>query len=321
MFIVVEGPDLSGKSTLAKSLSKVNNFRLVKWPYTKHILEKCPDESGETFYRTLQQFKDLDVVMDRGFISNFVYDKLLNRQYDNSYIYEVVKDLDPHFIVLKPTIELLEERSRSRAETFIKDHQWSMLLSLYDKAANEFSKRGWNVSVVDVKSNEHNLSFAANFAMNSRSYRQQIKRDVENNGKVVEVFSAHHDKHLSTKELLFLSTLECSFQNEHAEFDADYAHILDRLRDVIALLKKEPTHRGAVILNSKAESGECICLWQFLVRDSTLFTSVYIRSSDLHRKLIQDVQMTRWLAQEVSRGLGVQVGPLYIVQGSAHYYL
>ncbi len=319
MLVVVEGPDLSGKSTLAQRLATHFDVRYVKWPYEKHILEKCPDESGETFYKTLLQFANEPMVMDRGFLSNFVYCDFLNRQYDNEYIHEIVKNLKPIILYLHPTDEIFAKRQRE--EEFIDRDKLTDLRNCYLKHAETMkTHNGWDIETIEVNSNTDVFASAVKTVNNS-----MLTRDARNavyaDGKFVKVYSNYHKDEKATLEKLFnefqFEPTDCS-----SSYDDDYEDILPRLHEVCELLKIHSAHRGAVVMNPKAERGDCICLWQLFIRDDSLHSLVYIRSSDIDRKLKQDLEMTSWLVKEVANKVGIsRIEPCKVIQGSAHIYV
>ena len=318
MIVVIEGPDLSGKSTMAEHLAEEIGFKYIKWPYEKHILEKCPDESGETFYKTLLQFKDCNMVLDRGFISNFVYCDFLNREYDNSYIHEVIKELKPLIIHLHPSNETLEARM-DRGEDFIENDKLYALRDCYLKHVETLkNEHNWDIKTVDVNDDDYDTVKELVF---QKGVLDGVRHDIKTEGQSVVVYSNHHSTHLETIEKMF-NIFDFDPRYHNSAYDDDYEAILPRVEEVANLLKQYPTHRGAVILNSKAERGDCICLWQLMIRNGRMNSLVYIRSSDLERKLKQDLEMTTWVVKTVAEKVGIQqLGRCKVIQGSAHIYI
>jgi thymidylate kinase len=107
---MLEGPDGSGKSTIAKLLSEKFDVRIIEMYTNRHIFETCIEECSEVFNRTLLQFKHIPFIMPRGFISSLVYSKIYKRTYDLSYIEEVSSILRPTVIYLKVDKDTIRKR-------------------------------------------------------------------------------------------------------------------------------------------------------------------------------------------------------------------
>ena len=100
MIIVIDGHDLSGKSTILKHFK---NYPIIKMPVTKEVnnqIELC----SFIFNRTIVQFKKLiktnTIFFDRWFLSSIVYGKFFYRQFDLNYINEVYDELKKCIVYL-----------------------------------------------------------------------------------------------------------------------------------------------------------------------------------------------------------------------------
>ena len=90
MFIIFEGCDLVGKTSIAKELEKQSDFKYFKYLDLKKKFKddwmKYVDVVAETEYNALKQFQDSNMILDRSFISSIIYEKLYQREYNTDYI-------------------------------------------------------------------------------------------------------------------------------------------------------------------------------------------------------------------------------------------
>jgi len=95
VFIIFEGCDLSGKSTIIDYLYKNYRFGLSGWKIFNYfkIRARFPDTwlqnidlCAEIEYNCLKQCRDSYFVLDRFYVSSIIYNQVLDRKYDTSYI-------------------------------------------------------------------------------------------------------------------------------------------------------------------------------------------------------------------------------------------
>lgn len=326
MIIIVEGPDLSGKSTLAKNLATELGYRYIKWPYSSKILEKCPDESGETFLNTIKQFKDIDMVLDRGFISNIVYVEAYDRDYDFTYIFNLVDELKPVFISLEPTSQIVHDRYENRGDDFINKLELEKLIKIYYKVINNLkSIESWDINSIPIRELDYDPLNRALDMLNIANIKRDRIESLYENGDELECWSNYHRKYMKTLEGIG----ECSwidediYRNIKGVEDKDYSNLEIKIDKVVEILNNRPSDRGAIIINPNAEYGDCVCLWQFFIREDELITIMYIRSSDIFRKLEVDIKMSRWLTGLIHSRIkyNIIIGRMLLVQGSSHIYI
>jgi thymidylate synthase len=101
----------------------------------------------------------------------------------------------------------------------------------------------------------------------------------------------------------------------------------DQLATIIALLRKKPSTRQAVIqifdrvdLLEPHKDVPCTCTLQFLNRHTGLDLVVYMRSNDAFIGLPHDVFCFSMIQELVARSVGVDVGQYIHVAGSLHLY-
>ncbi len=101
----------------------------------------------------------------------------------------------------------------------------------------------------------------------------------------------------------------------------------DQVRNVIALLRKRPTSRRAVIQIFNAEDIDaehkevpCTTTLQFLVRDELVQLIATMRSNDAYLGLPHDVSCFTMLQEIVARSLDREIGTYLHFVGSMHLY-
>lgn len=140
MFIIVEGPDFSGKSTLIKKLKdRLKNLKEIeRIDYKDKGVDwmKLIDFYGEAQYSVIKQLlpalsKKQHFIIDRFFISSMVYSQVFHRNYDHSYIdiYDWERD-DVLIILISPDYEVLIDRVEGRQKEKKEDKR--ILKELYN---------------------------------------------------------------------------------------------------------------------------------------------------------------------------------------------
>lgn len=145
--IIIEGPDLAGKSTLVDKLSKEYPGIVIKVsqrPMTKSkgemILFKKHLYSVLDYVNHNRQTKT--IVFDRFYPTEMVYSKVM-RGYD-SYddgdfrdMERVIRARNHLYIYCRPAIEILHERFHSRGDEHINIENFDELIARYDRFFSE----------------------------------------------------------------------------------------------------------------------------------------------------------------------------------------
>ena len=89
---MIEGADLSGKTTIVEKLVRATGFKSFDW-FSKILKERHfktwmdhIDLVAEVEYHCLKQCQGLNLILDRSIISSIIYNRLYERNYDTSYI-------------------------------------------------------------------------------------------------------------------------------------------------------------------------------------------------------------------------------------------
>jgi thymidylate kinase len=148
MFLIFEGTDLAGKSTIIKSLiEKQSRFKPFNFFNSKKTNDwmKYIDVIAETEYNVLKQIQNNNFILDRFFVSSIIYEKVFNRKYDISYINE--NDFsDSITVFVKTPLDVLIDRSKYRNEDSKILNRLEVLLYEYE---NYFSTYKNKLIVID----------------------------------------------------------------------------------------------------------------------------------------------------------------------------
>ena len=113
MLIVLEGIDGVGKTTLANLLSKVYNADII------HATRETPND-WVWFNELMDLAKDRNIIMDRSFWGQFVYQEPYERQLSWEQLHELEHRLDQEdgkLIYVTANTSDIIERLKGRAET------------------------------------------------------------------------------------------------------------------------------------------------------------------------------------------------------------
>jgi thymidylate kinase len=156
MIVILEGADLVGKTTLANALS--NRLHI---PQTGIWIDlNCPQPAVVSVSKTLRmviQALHPDIIFDRSFLSEWVYSKIKNREYNyiNELIAEWEKVNDLFLIILYANDDVLKKRFKVRGDVHfsIKDILKANMLyqKLYNTVNNQITSVLINVSELNVE--------------------------------------------------------------------------------------------------------------------------------------------------------------------------
>jgi len=111
MIIILEGPDNSGKTTIAKELSRRSGISYYKFPKQNEAVQQLETANitryASTFFADFIQQVPVNVIMDRHYPTEMVYAKALGRPYD----YEIIRYLDNQFAKANACIVICMKKS------------------------------------------------------------------------------------------------------------------------------------------------------------------------------------------------------------------
>jgi hypothetical protein len=103
LILFVEGADGVGKTTITKRLSLTLGLPVIKMLKAKTYFKKNKEileEFSYMFNNVLLQIKTLSYIVDRGPLSSLIYSRIYHRKSKLSYIYSILKEIDPVVIFL-----------------------------------------------------------------------------------------------------------------------------------------------------------------------------------------------------------------------------
>lgn len=129
MIIIIEGPDLAGKSTLAKEINIKGDFEVVHFD--------SPSENFDFHESYLKVLDKENVILDRYFFSEIVYSKVFGRQcrLSSETIKEIKEKLKnkPHqLIFVNPGVDTLKRRYKMRGDDIISESQIEKIVQEYE---------------------------------------------------------------------------------------------------------------------------------------------------------------------------------------------
>ena len=153
-FLIFEGCDLTGKTTLIENICENYNvdvlakYKLSNYDWKNHI-----SIIGKIMYKTLANFQKYDFIVDRLAISDFVYDKVYQRNNDKSFI-NLRKDFRDSKIVYVTVSDfsIIEKRKNERPEINITYDKLNALYKEYELFFTSFS----DVPVLKIINDDEN---------------------------------------------------------------------------------------------------------------------------------------------------------------------
>lgn len=157
--IAFEGPDLTGKTTILDALQKRMPYAM--WPVlsihssTQALQEPggaAVNAAGVAFYSAVSiMTKTMPVLLDRCYVTNYVYGKVFGREPDLDLIKKVAARLRPTIVYLYTPRSLLLERLKWRGDDFVSADILTKVYGAYQdwSAENPFSDEIVTVNTVN----------------------------------------------------------------------------------------------------------------------------------------------------------------------------
>lgn len=142
--IAFEGPDLTGKTSIIAALQK--RMPYCMWPVlTIHSSKQALQEPGGTsvnaagmaFYDAVSiMARTMPVILDRCYVTNWVYGKVFDRAPSLAEIQGVARRLKPVIIYLHTPEDVLLERLKWRGDDFVNERALLRVASYYQEWKN-----------------------------------------------------------------------------------------------------------------------------------------------------------------------------------------
>lgn len=129
MIIAFEGPDKAGKTTLMTEFRQWEPYS--RWPLFKMDVPQSvlADADGDrlerlskAWFEGLQGFKrTVSFLLDRCYVTSYVYSRVFRRKFDLSYLTDVARILDPIVVYVRTPVDVLLERYRREGDRLLHD--------------------------------------------------------------------------------------------------------------------------------------------------------------------------------------------------------
>lgn len=141
MNFLIEGPDGSGKSTIARTISQLYGHNIIHNSYPKTIEE---GQNMKQYYIDLMKSKN--IVIDRGWWSEQVYGNIIRDKSwlsvsETNELTDMFLAGDNMIIYCTGDVKVLWDRCIQRGETYVKDFViYQQIHTMYDSMYQYFSK-------------------------------------------------------------------------------------------------------------------------------------------------------------------------------------
>ena len=264
--IIIEGPDLAGKTTLFNKMHDISKFR---WN-----------------------------IQDRSALSMLIYAKMYNR--DTFHLVENLKkelfNLNNQIVLLLPPFEVLSKRFQKRGDPIQNLISLKKLHKLYAEFEKEYGSLP-NVTIVKKEINDQMyLSIVGRFlGMEKHTTIHHFP------GMCVNSADTQDDKEVVGIRLTYFDNGEFTdIKPELLEYEGEkeyYNRIEEQLRKKIA-----HNHSSDQDLTSRRiiyHDDSCISLAHFLIRDQMFDAKFFLRSSNVKDTLKYDINFIHYLTSQV----------------------
>lgn len=151
MNFLIEGPDGSGKTTLAKNISQLYGHEIIHNSYPKTI-----DEGKNMKQYYIDLMKRDNIVIDRGWWSEFVYGTVVRNNtwlstIDVNELTEIFLNNGHMVIYCTGNVDELWDRCILRGEKYVKNFKtYQQIHTLYDSMYDYFNKH-YDIERVVIK--------------------------------------------------------------------------------------------------------------------------------------------------------------------------
>jgi hypothetical protein len=264
--IIIEGPDLAGKTTLFNKMHEISKFR---WN-----------------------------IQDRSALSMLVYAKMYER--DTFHLIENLKkelfNLNNQIILLLPPIEVLAKRFQKRGDPIQNLISLKRLHKLFSEFESEYGSLP-NVTVVKKEINDYDYKSIVDryFAMEQHTSIHLIPHmcfnsaNTQDDKEVVGLRFTYFDdgKFTDVKDELLI------YEGEKEYYDKVETQLRGKILNNHAIGQDSSSRR--IICHDDS----CISLAHFLIRDQMFDAKFFLRSSNVKDTLMYDINFIHYLASVV----------------------
>ena len=291
--ISIEGPDLSGKTTLINDIHKKTNYR---W----HL-------------------------MDRSKLSRMVFAKMYDRDIEQTTreFYEEVSNLNNRCVFLMPTFEVLEERYKTRGDEI---HTIDTLRESYNLFFKEFTRlpslsnvygimNGSSGRLSNMVIDYHNCIEKYLTLKEVYGQVQNFVKHFPNNECNQLTFTLHDSGEFKESNIASMSE-----KSEKEYYHRIYDSLMNKIDDEQS--GKNPYSRKEGLDSRRYVFTEdtCISMIHILNRDSVLDVRFVCRSTDINNKFEHDLNFLYFIASECWNllGGGCNFCKMHFTLNSAH---
>ena len=281
---------------------------MIKFPISKIVLEGC-DLSGKTsLYNSIHKRSGFRWnIDDRSSLSMCIYANQYGRKdnYLRKNLALELSNLNNHLVLLHPDLDVIHERFLDRGDEF---QNVDSLIDLHGRFNKEFEK-------ICMFPNVHAFTSGTLEEQTERlmsNFTQWEKRTPEQIGRLAYEFAKFSPNRESTT-LQFHFYDDGTFEevNDNIEFtpgeEAYYAQIKGSLMGKMEdeLKGRNPYKRKEAVQSRRFvyAGDDCISFIQILVRDGLMDVHTVFRSSDTERKTSTDIQLIHYLGREAFKML------------------
>ncbi len=291
--IILEGPDLSGKTTLYNRLHRATDF---KWN-----------------------------IQDRSALSMLVYAKLYNRPefMHVERLNSEINNLNNQIVILLPDWEVIVNRFYQRGDELQNFVSLKKVYDLFSEAAEEISSLP-NVTVLTNEVDDFmiNALIDGYHAVENSSFASMADRCLiaastgKNLEKIGLSFTSYDDG-----SFVDVNEKDLHYEKEKVYYNSIKDKVLRKISDELAGINEysriETTSSRRFIYTSDT----CISLAHFMVRDNMLNAKYFLRSSNTKETLKYDLNFLKYLSMRVKESLNLNdsiVIKLEVLVNSAH---
>lgn len=269
--LILEGPDLVGKTTLYNSLHQATYY---KWN-----------------------------IQDRSSLSMLCYARLYGRNPDAHRIrlQEELNDLNNRMIILLPPLSVIEERYHERGDDLQSLESLRRLYTIFSEEATLIQHRPTVMCIREEKSVETLLNYTDEWSYALESCLPEHVGEV-----IKDTLHASRDNEMMLRaKMIYVTGAPASDILAHDSEGEYYTQILSQLEEVIQneLDGKNPYKKPQTLESRRFiyNSDTCISNIHFMPRGTTLNAIVSLRSTDVDRNASIDLKFLEFLTQYINR--------------------